>query len=108
MLSGVKEELAVYGKNYKEAAIFYRVSERTIRRWMKSLKIYLPKEGYYPGKLDMITAQKIRDLYNTDKYTQTELAKRFKVSQGTIGKIINNLIYRADLMIGGSAEAKIC
>ena len=104
MLNNLKEELICYKNNYKDAAIFYRVSERTIRRWMKTFGIYKPKEGYHPGKLDIMIARKIRELYNTDKYTQAALAKKFEVSQGTIGKIVNNVIYRADLLIGGTAE----
>jgi DNA-binding MarR family transcriptional regulator len=104
MLNRLKEELICYGKDYKSAANFYHVSERTIRRWMTSFGIYKPDHSYHPKKLNMEMANSIRQLYNTDKYTQIQLAKKFKVSQGTIGRIVNNFIYKNGLTIGGKAE----
>ena len=107
MLSQLKQELICYGKDYKAAAAFYRVSERTIRRWAQNLDIYEPRKGYQPNKLNMIIARRIRNLYNEDQYTQTELAKKFGVCQGTIAKIVNNVIYRTDFTISGKAEVKV-
>lgn len=101
-----KEDLVRYGKDYKSAATFYRVSERTIRRWMVNMEIYKPKDGYKPGKLNQSIARQIRVLYDTDKYTQTALAEKFKVTQAIIGRIINNLIYKTELKLGGTAEVK--
>lgn len=37
----------------------------------------------------------IRDLYNTENYSQNELANMFNLSQGRISKIVNNKIWKS-------------
>jgi len=49
----------------------------------------------------------IRSLYAGGKWTQHKLAKRFKLSQSTICKIINNYIHRDDVVLTGKAEVKV-
>lgn len=44
-------------------------------------------------KLDMATANKIRSLYKTKKYTHADLGKKFGVNNNLIGRIITNKAY---------------
>lgn len=54
------------------------------------------------------TAQKVRELYRSDRYTQSELANLFGVSQSTICKIINNYIHQVPgLKLGGQASIRL-
>lgn len=89
----------------KEAAKFFNVSERTIRRWKEKLGIYEPEEKYRPGKVGKEVAAEIRRMERSDEYTQKELAEIFNISQPMIGKIINNVAYRSG--ISGIAEVRI-
>lgn len=89
----------------KEAAEYFEVSERTIRRWKKILEIYVPNSKYNPGKVGKEIATQIRNLDRSDNYTQKELAEIFDISQPMIGKIINNVAYRTG--ISGSAEVRV-
>ena len=50
---------------------------------------------------------KIRSLYASGKWTQQKLAKRFRLNQSTICKIINNYIHRDSLVFAGKAEVKV-
>lgn len=95
-----KEELNKYSIDI--AAKKYCVSTRTIRRWLEGYKIYHPRKGYGPGKLDMKKAAEIRRLYRSE-FTQTQLADMFGVTQAMICKIINNTAYRVDLTLSGKA-----
>lgn len=99
-----KKQLLSYVGNFKSAAKKFDVSERTIRRWMKEHDIYEPKIGFGPSKLDKRKAAKIRKLDACGKYTQTELAKMFNVTQATIGRILNNIYYKVPFTIQGSAN----
>lgn len=98
-----KEKLLELG--LKEAAEYFNVSERTIRRWKEFLEIYDPEVKYRPGKVGKEIATQIRNMDRSDKYTQKELAEIFNISQPMIGKIINNVAYRTG--ISGSAEVRI-
>jgi predicted DNA-binding transcriptional regulator YafY len=57
----------------KDAAKYFNVSERTIRRWKEFLKIYDPKIKYRPGKVGKKIAIQIRNMYRSDKYTQKKI-----------------------------------
>lgn len=48
------------------------------------------REGWGGYKLSMNDARTIRKMYETDRFTQKQLAAVFGVSQGMIGRIINN------------------
>lgn len=99
-----KEDLLLYADKIEVAAKEYKVSTRTIRRWLGKEGIYKPKTGYGPGKLDAATASEIRRLYQTDEFTQSELAIKFNVTQAMICRIVNNKAYHIDLIIGGKAD----
>ena len=59
-----------------------------------------------PKNLDKSTVEEIRTLYNEGQ-TQTRLAKKFKLSQSTICKIVNNYIHRnANICMSGKASVK--
>ena len=52
---------------------------------------------------------RIRELYSTGEHTQQQLAVKFKVSQSTICKIVNNYIHRhvPNIEMGGGAKVKL-
>lgn len=60
-----------------------------------------------PKRVTKETIHKIRSLYAGGEWTQQKLAKRFKLSQSTICKIINNYIHRDDVVLTGKAEVRI-
>jgi response regulator of citrate/malate metabolism len=61
-----------------------------------------------PKGLDKEVVAQIRELYNSDKHTQQELAAMFNLSQSTICKIINNYIHRdTSILMGGEASVRI-
>lgn len=63
----------------------------TINRWKREYKLINVK--CKKGKLSRATAKRIRQLYDTDNYTQARLAEMFGVTQAMIGRIINNKAY---------------
>ena len=46
------------------------------------------------SKLDVDKAQQIRELYNTNKYTQKQIGRIFNVSHTLISEIVNNIHWR--------------
>ena len=57
-------------------------------------------------KLNILKAKEIRVLYETDKYTQLELADMYCVSEAMIWKIINDKVYYTpSFALTGSASA---
>jgi len=99
-----KEELEKFQNDLAGGAKAFDVSERTIRRWLEAEGLYRPMEGYGPNKLTPKQVDDIRHLHTVKKYTQSQLGKRFGVTQATIGRIINNIYHKkADLKIGGAA-----
>jgi response regulator of citrate/malate metabolism len=63
-----------------------------------------------PKGLNNKTVARIRDNYNKGRFTQQELADKFKVSQSTICKIVNNYIHKSDdsdFIMGGAAKVKL-
>lgn len=101
-----KDSLIPYQDKFRDAAHRFGVTIRTIRRWMCHYGIYKSRKGYGPGKLNPAKAAEIRRLYRSDQYTQSKLAEQYGVTQAMICKIISNVAYRVDLMIGGSVSAK--
>ena len=81
----------------------FNKSTRTIRRWLKEQGIYQPKVKYRPGKVDEKKACEIRRLYKIG-LTQSEIGSRFKLSQTTIGRIVNSY---ANLTLGGDVVVKL-
>lgn len=101
-----KKDLLPFKHDIEGAAKTFGVSERTIRRWLKKLDIYEPREGYGPGKVDIERAAEIRRLYE-EGHTQAELGKMYGITQAMIGRIVNNLAYRVDLRLTGSADHRL-
>lgn len=102
-----KEEIteAISRFSTKEILNMYNISQSTLSRLLK--KYDLIKKGY-GAKLDYSVAKKIRCMYNSNSYTQKELAQLFQVSQPAINKIINNESYKAySPKITGEAEVKV-
>jgi len=66
-------------------------------------------EKWRGPKLNLNTARKMRQLFLKNKPKLSELAKTFNVSVSTVGKIINNQMYKElDVMkFSGEAEVKI-
>lgn len=78
----------------------------TINRWKREYRIINVK--CKKGKLSRAIAKRIRQLYDTDNYTQSRLAEMFGVTQGMIGKIINNKAYvERYLGIQGGADVQV-
>lgn len=73
----------------EKVAEIYNISERTVSRWIK--RYDLPKRSY---KLDLYKATKIRRLYFVDGLSLQEIAKLYNVTHTTIGRIVNDIIYK--------------
>jgi DNA-binding transcriptional regulator LsrR (DeoR family) len=103
------DKLVLLLKNHtkREIAIYFQVSETTINRHLKKLKMTRP--GYGRGKIKPNMAREIRKLYNQDKYTQVALAKSFGISRKSVNEIVNfkSHIDDGDMGTKGSAEVTI-
>lgn len=88
-----REELLPYIDNRKDAAKLYGVSEKTIIRWMQHHKIYKPRPNFGHSKLNMDKAQEIRREHKQGKSVK-ELASQYDVTVSTIGRVLNNVIYK--------------
>lgn len=97
-----KEELMQFD-NYEDAAYYYKVSQRTIRRWLDSYGLYEPKKGFGPGKISDGDVHKIRCLYDQGN-TQAEIGKIFGISQAMVGRIVNDLSHKKGIKMSGSAR----
>lgn len=95
-----KKELLKYKNDIKGAALFYKKSERTIRRWLKNENLYNPNINYKPNKLSINDVEKIRNKYN-EGINQVNLAKEYNVSQACIANIINFKTYKTNIKLGG-------
>ena len=95
-----KKELFKYRNDIEGASLFYKKSERTIRRWLKSENLYNPNINYKPNKLSRDDALKIRNKYNQG-INQVNLAKEYNVSQACIANIINFKTYKTNIKLGG-------
>lgn len=51
-------------------------------------------EKHYLAKLNILKVRKIREEYSTGNFTQRDLASKYKISQPSIGDIINNKTWR--------------
>jgi transposase len=100
-----KKDLEQFKNNIKEASLFFKKSERTIRRWLIKYELYQPNIKKQPNKLNHKKAEIIRNLYNNGK-TQEEISKIFSVSQASIANIVNKKTYNKCIFLKGSANAK--
>lgn len=98
-----KEELLPYVDDRKEAAKIFDVSEKTVSNWMKKYDLYVPKENFGCGKLDLKKAAEIRKLHR-DGAKMKELAAMYDVTFATISRVVHNLIYRKTI---GTAEITV-
>ncbi len=87
-----------------EIAGIYNVSKSTISRLVKKFNLTRPNYGSH--KLSLDEANRIRELHDSGK-TQQELAREYQVTQATIGRIINNIYYKKNSLLGGQADIKI-
>tara|TARA_Y100000034_G_scaffold8039_1_gene8775 strand:- start:55 stop:378 length:324 start_codon:yes stop_codon:yes gene_type:complete len=82
----------------------YNISQSTLSRLLR--KHNFTKRGYGAGKLNFSTAQEIRKM--AGDYTQKQLAELFEVSQPTIHKILNNVVYKSGgPKVTGEADVKV-
>lgn len=88
-----KEELLPYVDKRKDAAKLYGVSEKTVVRWMQQHQIYKPRPNFGHSKLNMEKAQAIRLAYKGGE-TVKNLAAQYAVTVSTIGRIVNNVVYK--------------
>lgn len=88
-----REDLLPYMDKRRDAAKLYGVSEKTIIRWMQHYQIYKPTPNFGHSKLDMGKAQAIRREHKGGK-TPKELAALYGVTVSTIGRVLNNVIYK--------------
>lgn len=67
------------------------------------------REGWGANKLTEKQVFEIREMYNTNLYSQRQIAKLFAVSVRTINLIINNKIHKikSDFGFGGGADYKL-
>lgn len=86
------EELLIFSNDKKSASKFFKVSEKTICRWMKIYKIYTPKKNY-GKKLNEQKAIEIRNKYRSGKKIK-DIAKEYNVTFSTISRIIHNINYK--------------
>ena len=100
-----KEDLIKFNGNVKEASLFFKKSERTIRRWLKKENLYNPQSKYNPKKLSQEDAKKIRNEY-LEGVNQINLSKKYKVSQATIANVVNNKVYKYNFILSGFVEYK--
>jgi predicted DNA-binding protein (UPF0251 family) len=108
----------------KEAATYFGVSVRTVARRLESLglrhhdiksdPVALTSDqeeiarGWGGKRLGRTKALEIRNLDNTTDYTQRELALMYGVSEGTIWRVVNNVVYKKHgFGFGGSATATV-
>jgi DNA-binding XRE family transcriptional regulator len=103
-----RDRLEGYIKDHsrQEAAVHFGLSlsslDRKLRKWG------LTRRGWGSRKLNSERARQIRRIYSTDKYTQAEIARAFRVRREIVNKIINNKLYpEISMGFGGSAEVKL-
>lgn len=63
-------------------------------------------ENHHQAKLSLVQVTEIRDLYATGGVTQRQLAKKFGVTQGIVGRIIRHENWNAEAaLLAGDGEA---
>jgi AraC-like DNA-binding protein len=98
-----QDQLMPFANDLQSGAKHFNKSTRTIRRWLKKREIYHPQIKYRPGKVDEKKACEIRRL-NKIGLTQAEIGSCLKLSQTTVGRIINK---DANLTLGGEVVVKL-
>ena len=86
-----KAELQLFVADYKSAANQFKVSEKTVSRWMKSEGLHEVKENY-GVKLNLEKAREIR-LKHSEGVEIKDLALQYNVTFSTISRIIHNITY---------------
>lgn len=87
-----KEELLAF-TDKKQAAEHYKVSVRTIVRWLEFYDSYAPRANFGSNKLSLQKAREIRDLH-TAGVSMKVLAKKYKVTFSAISRVVHNLTHR--------------
>jgi len=88
-----KEKLEPFVNDRQMAAEKYKVSERTVSRWMQYYGILERKNNMGCNKLDANKAHEIRQK-RSEGATLKELAEEFGVTFSTISRIIHNINYK--------------
>lgn len=96
-----KKELFKYKDDIKGASLFFKKSERTIRRWLKSKDLYNPNINYKPNKLSRKNVANIRLEYD-EGISQVNLAKKYNVSQASIANVVNLKTYKQNIKLSGN------
>ncbi len=70
------------------------IEENNVQRDREGRRVIVFGEKCGTHKLTNIQVRKIRELYSTKNYTQTELGKRFKIDQSNISYIVRKKTWR--------------
>jgi DNA-binding transcriptional regulator LsrR (DeoR family) len=104
-----KDQLIEILKNCtrKDICEHFKISERTLDRIIKDN--HLTKLNYGPKNLSMQTISDIRNLHQTGKYKQKDIASKFNISQSLVSKIVNNQVHKGPkcLKVSGQASVKV-
>jgi transposase len=87
----LKSELQLFVSDYKSAAIHFKVSEKTVSRWMKIEGLHKAKENY-GVKLNLEKAREIR-LKHSEGAKIKDLSSQYNVTFSTISRVIHNITY---------------
>jgi transposase len=88
-----KKELSLFINNRKEAAGHFKVSERTIIRWLQSYGLYFPKVNYGCKKISKEDSEEIREKHRAGRGMKF-LAEDYKVTVSTVSRIIHHITHR--------------
>lgn len=88
-----KEELVPFNGDKKSIAKAFKVTDRTVYRWLKHHGLDCPKKNFGPYKLDDSKAKEIRRLHASGISAKL-LAKKYGVTIAAIGRVLNNITYR--------------
>jgi|688.fasta_scaffold164289_4 predicted XRE-type DNA-binding protein len=104
-----KEELIEILANCarKDICNYFEISERTLDRIIKDYD--MAKMNHGPKNLSSQIISDIRNLYQTGKYKQKEIAEKYNISQSMVSKIVNNQSHKKTnyFKVSGNALVKV-
>ena len=82
----------MYDGDRAKIAETYKVSERTVLRWLKHYNIFEARKNYGPNKLDTKKAKEIRRLHAAGS-SMKDLAAKYKVTISAIQRVVRHITY---------------